>query len=458
MMHPLETLMKEEIIEIKNSPSYALRYRIECKIITPTHQYKALFVDSFALLRDYMNKFSDVLSITAVFGKGTIIHGILPHAKELEALVTLKPLNGKGEPVEAGNIPINEYQYKAVLYENPQDIIKANVGSNHDEKTGNIEDIGYLQLQLINPLQESVRVKTFGGVIRNCNAMDAIRAILTKYSKDEKLDVKHQLKGVDVQDGYAKDIKNHILIPHLSPVIRIPKLIENFVGGIYSTGMQYYLQGNYWYVWSPYNTARYGKDVFSMTVFNIPENKLAEIEKTFRITSNQLIILSTGKVDFKPIEEKELLNNPAGVRFVDSRNVVGGFGEVNDNKLMIDAKKNINEVMDPSIRELNNKNFVNESNVRITDKYLLEYSEMAKRKGAFLQFVWENSADNLIFPGMPLRFIYMNDKQPYQVYGTVVAVDSKFMTETQGAMQRSFRNKTVVSCFVTDKMLDGNLQ
>lgn len=457
-MHPLETLMKEEIVAVKNSGSFTIKYAITCQIVTPSHVYGALFVDSFHLLRDYMNKFSDVLSITAVFGKGTIIHGILPHAKELEAYVTLRPLANVPEYVEQGNVGPIEYKYKAVLYENPQDIIKANIGASHSEHTSNTEDIGYLQLQLVNPVQESIRTKTFGGVIRHSSGLDAIRAILTKFSKLEGVDTSQQIKGVDVQDGYSKEIKEHILVPHLTPVIRTPKIIEDLVGGIYPTGMQYYLQGSYWYIWSPYDTTRYGKDDVSLTVFNIPENKLAEIEKTFRVTDRQLIVLSTGAVDFKPIEEKELPNAPPAVRFVDSRSILGGFGKVEENKLKVDGRENYTAIGDPAVSNLNNKNLAIESQVKITDKYLLEYGEMAKRRGALLQFTWENSVDNLIYPGMPIRFVYMKDKVPHQVYGTVIALDSKFQSESQGMMQRRFLNKTIVSCFVTDNVLERNMQ
>lgn len=457
-MHPLETLMKEEIVAVKNSGSFTVKYSMTCQIATPTHVYGALFVESLHLLRDYMNKFSDVLSITAIFGKGTIIHGILPHAKELEAYVTLKPLANVPDYVEQQNVGPVEYRYKAILYENPQEIIKSNIKTPNSEQMSNSEDIGYLQFQLVNPVQEAIRTKTFGGVIRNCSGLDAIRAILTRYSKLDGVDTSQQIRGVDVQDGYSKDIKEHILIPHLTPVIRVPKIIEELVGGIYPTGMQYYLQGSFWYIWSPYDTNRYGKDDVSLTVFNIPENKLAQIEKTFRITDRQLIVLSTGSVDFKPIEEKQLPNAPPAVRFVDSRNILGGFGKVEENKLKVDGRYNYTEIGDPSVTELNVNNLALESQVRITDKYLLEYGEMAKRRGALLQFTWENSVDNLIYPGMPIRFIYMKEKLPHQVYGTVIAIDSKFQSETQGMMQRRFLNKTIVSCFVTDKMLDQKMQ
>lgn len=457
-MHPLETLMKEEIVAVKNSGNYTVKYAITCQIATPTHIYGALFVDSLHLLRDYMNRFSDVLSITAIFGKGTIVHGILPHAKSLEAYITLRPLANVPEYVEQSNIGPIEYRYKAILYENPQELIKNNLTNTQSEQMSNSEDIGYLQFQLVNPVQEAIRTKTFGGVIRQSSGLDAIRAILTKYSKLEGIDTSQQIKGVDVQEGYTKDIKEHILIPHLTPVIRVPKLIEEVVGGIYPTGMQYYLQGSYWYIWSPYDTSRYGTDTVSLTVFNIPENKLAQIEKTFRITHRQLIILSTGAVDFKPIEEKHLPNTPPSLRFVDSRTILGGFGKVETNKLTIDGRENYTAIEDPAITELNPSNLAVESQVRITDKYLLEYGEMAKKRGALLQFTWENSVDNLIYPGMPIRFIYMKDKIPHQVYGTVIALDSKFQSETQGMMQRRFLNKTIVSCFVTDKLLDKQMQ
>lgn len=457
-MHPLETLINEEVVRVKNSGNFVVKYQIRCQIHTPTHNYGALFVTDFSLLRDYINRFSDVLSITATFAKGTIIYGILPHAKDLECTVTLTPLANVPEYVKMDNVSITEYRYKAVLYENPQDLIKANLGTANNSAVANAEDIGYLQLQLINPVQEALRTKTYGGCIRNTSGAMAILTILTHYSKVPGISPKQVVKGVDVRPGYSIEKNEHILVPHLTPLIRVPRVIEELVGGIYPTGMNYYLQGNHWYVWSPFDTTRYGKDGISMTVINVPENKLAQIEKTFRVTHNQVIILSTGKVDFKPIGDKSITDSPAAVRFVDARKILGEFGRRVGNRLIVSAKDNVNVFQDPDIAKYNRMNFAPEAETRITDNYLLEYGKLAMKKGAFLQFVWESSADNLIYPGMPVRFVYMNGKEPRQVYGTVVAVESAFQSETLGAMQRRFINKSVVSLFVNDKIDDANMQ
>lgn len=457
-MHPLETLMHEEIIRVKNSGNFTVKYDITCVVHTPTHNFGAIMVTDLSLLRDYINKFSDVLSVTAVFTKGIIIEHILPNAKELEATITLKPLASVPDYTPQANTSISEYKFKAILYENPQDIIKSNLNANNGVKMANAEDVGYLQFQLVTPVQEAIRTKTFGGVIRGASGIDAIRAILSKYSKVEGVDNSFTIKGIDVQDGYTKEICEHIAVPHLTPIVRVPKIIEELAGGIYPTGMSYYLQQSYWYIWSPYDINRYGTEAISMTVFNIPENKLAQIEKTFRTTPNQLIILSTGKVEFQSIEEKTLPNEPPAVRFVDSRTIMGGFGETGGNKLVVDARKNINEFQDKEMASLNTKNLATEAETRITDNYLLEYGKLAKRRGALLQFVWEYSVDSMIYPGMPVRFVYMNGNEPRQIYGTVVAVESAFQSITPGMLQRRYVNKSIVSLFVADKIDDNTMQ
>lgn len=457
-MHPLETLIKQEVAQVSASGGYIVKYAIKCELHTPTHNFGAIFVSDMSLLRDYMNKFSDVMSITATFSKATIIKEILPHAKNLEATVTLTPLANVPDYVKLDNVSINQFRCKAYLYENPQDLIKANLGTDTIGNTASADDIGYLQLQLVNPIQDALRTKTFGGVIRNCTGKDAIQAILTKYSQQSGIESRYTVDGVDFQSGYSEEVLEHILIPHLTPVIRVPKLIEELAGGIYPTGMNYYLQGKFWHVWSPYDTTRYGKDTRSMTVINVPENKLAQIEKSFRVTPQQLIVLCTGKVDFKQIAEKNMLNNPAAVRFVDARKILGGIGHTGGNRLVVSAAENINAFQDADMAAYNPNNFAPEAETRITDNYLLEYGKLAKKKGAFLQFAWEHSIDNLIYPGMPVRFIYMNGKMPRQVYGTVVAVESSFTSETKGMFQRRFINRSVVSLFVEDKIDSAEMQ
>lgn len=453
-MHPLDTLMREEFDKIVSSEQFLIKYDIRCVIHAPNEDIDALFVMDFSLLRDYMNNFSDVLSITAVFGAGTVTHRIMPYGKELQATVTLRPLANVPDYVKSQAGSINEFRYKAVLWDNAVSAIESNLQSDTNKNQRDIEDIQAVKIQLVNPLQEQLRAKTFGGMIRNANPMSAIRALLTKFSKLTTIEAQDKVVGVDVTPGYSLEVREHILVPHLTPVIRLPMVINDVVGGLYPTGFQYYLQKNLWYIFSPFNVKAFEKSEYTLTVVNVTKDKLAQVEKTFRITPTQIIVLCTGEVKFTRMSDRAEVNASSGTRFVDAKNILKGYGSTGDNKLRIVRKDNINEFESQSSQSVS---MVKESESRITTNYMNEYSKIAYKKGAMLQFTWSNSVDNLIIPGMPVRFMYMDGTMPKQVYGNVVALESAYVSEIKSVTQKKFTNTTIVSCFVEDVIKNSEM-
>lgn len=119
---------------------------------------------------------------------------------------------------------------------------------------------------------------------------------------------------------------------------------------------------------------------------------------------------------------------------------------------MVNRRKNVNEFIAQSDVTTNPYPYARESADRITTNYLTQYSDIAMRKGAFLQFTWEHSLDNVIQPGMPVRYIYLDTNMPKQVYGTVIAVESTFTQTSDGIVQQRFANKSIVSLFVDDSV------
>lgn len=452
-MHPLDTLIKEEYAKIGSAAQYSVKYDIQCKIHTPNETINALFVMDFSLLRDYVNNFSDVLTITPVFGSGTITQSIMPYGENLDATVTLKPLANVPDYVKSASESIKEYRFKAILFDDGVSAIESNQLSDMSKKQKDIEDISSLRLQLVNPLQINLRGKTFGGILRNTDPMTAIRLLLTKYSIDGALETQHVVKGVNVTRGHTTKVREHIMIPDNTPIIRLPMVVDRIVGGLYPTGFQYYLQKDMWYLFSPFNTKTFETSQNTLTVINVTKDKLAQLEKTFRLTPTQVIILSTGEVKFTRHSYKKEINETTGTRYIDASRVMDSFGSNIGNKFVVNRKDNMNEYTlstDP-------KAIVKESKTKITTAHNNERSMMAYKNGAILQFIWENGSDDLIVPGMPVRFIYMDGLQPKQVYGNVCALESSYITESVGIVQRKFSNKAVISCFVEDKIKQSEM-
>lgn len=454
-MQVLETLIKEEIFKIKQAAQFAVKYDIQLTIHTPNENIRALTVVEYSVLRDYVNHFSDVLAVTAIFGEGTINHRIVPYNKQLEATIRLMPLANVPEYVKLVDLSIKEYRLKAAIYESSVNVIEGNSELANQLKTADNANISEITFQLVNPVQERIRTQTFGSVIRDCSPMDAIIYILTKHSKIQGIDKMFEVKGVDVEDGYANVPRKHISVPHNTPVVSVPYYINKNVGGLYPTGFQYYLQRNHWYVFSPFNTNRFEKADWTITIINVPKNRMGQLDRTFRTTPSQLILLATGGVKYFRFSDKSKMTNSHGVRFVDSKKITEAFGTVEDNKFVVSRADNVNQ-FEQADKTSENKHGVveptpiREATTRIDNQMLNHMSDIAAMRGAFLQIEWESGAEDFIFPGTPIQYIYLDGNMPVQTYGRVVAVEAYYRSDSRGMIERKFSNTTIISCFVND--------
>jgi len=138
-----------------------------------------------------------------------------------------------------------------------------------------------------------------------------------------------------------------------------------------------------WYIYSPFNIKQFHKSFNTLTIVNMPKDKLPGIEVSFRKTGNQVIILATGDTAHIDNSEAQTANLGNGVRFVDSRTIMDGFGEVINNKFVVDRSKNVTQVSNPN--QQRKVNVTTQSNVRITSSYNLEYSELMRKAGSIVQ-------------------------------------------------------------------------
>jgi hypothetical protein len=179
----------------------------------------------------------------------------------------------------------------------------------------------------------------------------------------------------------------------------------------------------------------------------MPKDKLPGIEVSFRKTGNQVIILATGDTAHIDNSEAQTANLGNGVRFVDSRTIMEGFGEVINNKFVVDRSKNVTQVSNPN--QQRKVNVTNQSNVRITSSYNLEYSELMRKAGSIVQCAWESSDVNLLYPGMPVRYLYMDGEQAKEIYGRLIADETKTRQSNRHPTQRIFVNDSVLTLFVS---------
>lgn len=445
-MEVLDTIIERELNEIRGSSQPTIAHGWRLIIKANGKDIHAMYLNSTALTRLYTMNFADELLVEAVFVTGDYEQDIVPYKDQLEATLIKVPYtsNLAGTVDRTKNVSTNVYKAQLLTGGNSATVsgdspLAINKGAS------NKFSISTVGIQLINPVIDSIRKVTFGTVFRDTRPIDAIRYVLAKVARPTTADDAVNIQGVDIAIDPDTEPREHIVVPHTTPIIEVPSSINSNVGGIYPTGFHYYLQNRIWYVYPLYDYQRFEKAKRTLTIMKIPANRLPSMERTYRWTPSQVIALTTKETKHMDISESEQLNGGNGVRFTDASQMMNLY-KVGGNKAVANAKDYVSEVVaDPRDDK---SDMVMPGTSRITDKYNIEYSELARKAGSVIQTIWENANPELLYPGMPVCYVFMDGKVAKQMYGTLHAVETLDSPTSINVGDRRFKTDALLTLFV----------
>lgn len=418
-MEILDTIISREIDTIANSSQPNIAHKWKLIIKANGREINALYVDNVKLDRLYAINFADELRLTAGFVSYDFYQNILPYKETLEATLIKIPMKTHADSEEDKSRQISTNIFRAQLMDGGSPIIEGDTPLAISKEQGKTAEISEVSLQLYNPVLDYIRKKEFGTTFRKTVPMDAVKYILAKITKPATADASVNIEGVDIAPGFSTDIREHLPLSP-SPIAALPYAINDLVGGLYPTGFHTYLQNKIWYVYPPYDNTRFDKTDYTLTLIKIPKNRMPSLERTFRLTKSQLIVLTTRETIHRDMSESNQLNTGNGIRFVDADKIMGEYAKVGGNKAIISAKGNVNEVVS---EEREDGNMVLSTQNLISNDYNKEYSKLALKSGSVIQTVWENCILELLYPGMPVRYIFSDGDQSKELFGTLNAVE-----------------------------------
>lgn len=382
---------------------------------------KASRVTRVNRVRDYANDYAERIAITFEVTQAQHLFDILPFEDNLEATVRYtdhKRAEEWGNPRVA---PPVVYRYKAKLFDNDDRSIGADNPAVTNRSVLERTDLVEVTIQLLDKGLESLRQRTVSGVFHDTTGMGLLIALLTKYSIEATIDADVQIKGVTTAPDASDVVKEQIVIDNLTKIVDLPKVINQNSGGIYPTGFSYFIQDQSWYVYPPYDVERFDKLQKNLIIVNLPKNRLPDIEKVTYHTKDQIIILSTLESQVYDGRERADMNKGNGVRFVDANNMME-FGTVAENKIMVNAADNVNDLL-VGVRKDGVEN-INQSETVITSAKNIELSKLASTQGLYMVIVWEGGDESIIYPGMPVKVLYLEKDEAKSAVGTVVGTET----------------------------------
>lgn len=447
-MEIFETLMRREITQISNAENGHVAHYWVLTIRANGKDYKAIRVDENRTDRLYVKNFADELVITATFILSDYEFGIVPYKDQLEATLIRRTSSLSQGAINA-KIKESIRQYKVQLVDGGTSMsVEGDSPYAQNKGLAAKQSLKTVAIQLINPVIDRIRKQSFGTNFQNTPPMNAIRYILGEVAKGKTDPTNFEIHGVDVVSGHMETPRKHIVLDHISTsLLEAPRKIDEMVGGLYPTGFAYYLQGNHWYCFPPYDVTRFSKARRTVTIIKIPKFRMPGMEKTFRVTQSQVIILTTRETRHADNSEQAQLNDGNGVRFIDARTVMNGYGKKDGNKYDVSMRDNINEIM---LEKRNDKSdMVKGSSAGITEKYNKEHEKLAIKAGSVIQTLWEYSNAALIEPGTPVRYLFANGDKVGELFGVIHAVETLSYPTNVNIGSPRFIEMSLITMFVS---------
>lgn len=440
-----DTSLYQEFSEIAAAGELPVHYYWSCEIHAGgeiVRPYKVLSID---FIRDYDNSYSDNIELQVSIAPGAYAHQVIPFKEDLKVTLKKNPVS-EVKAEENFDLDPEAITLQAFLVDDGNPAIEGNHSQTTDPTTADYMGAITVSLQLVDSAIEQLRMKTVGGVFKDAVPGHVLQALMTLSSKNIAVDANSRVRGVDLAEPSNQQPRKHVVIPHGTKLTRLPSYVQEHCGGVYSSGLGHYLQRGIWYVYPEFDHTRFSRTTRTLSIINVAANQFPGLERTFKYEGGKLIVLSTGEVNYHDDSESLQLNYGNGVRFTNASRVLEGFSTTQRNVTRVSRHENNAEYVARARRNgLNNVYF---SEDRITSNSFKETSKLARRSGAHLELVWENSDGELIYPGMPVRVLYMYKEEVVEVYGTVLRAQTYISAVGTGPSIHRHKSVTNLVLFI----------
>lgn len=389
------------------------------------------------IIRDYELNFTDDVRIRVSLPGGTYVNSVYPFQESLEVIVTDELINTNKRRITT---------YRAVLYDKGDGNLNQSGMGTLDNHALNMSSIVEADFQLISHEIEEIRTLRFGTVFREMLTADIIKSVLNTETRRTNVDGSKLVIGVNMVEPDNLVPRTSVSIPQRTRVVDIPGMVQKEFGGVYSSGLGYYLQNKYWYVYPCYDTTRLAKAENIITIINVPENKFPNIEKTYRVSGKNIVILATGKIRLTDNSQSRQLNLGTGTRYANANRFMEGFAETKSNKTLASRGK-VNSEYNAYSRD-DGKTHAPVSNNAINSNPFYENSKLASRSGGVISLVWENSNPDLIKPDTMVRLLYIADNKVVEKTGIILKCHHFRALNGIGMTEDRYVTSSVLAIFI----------
>ena len=447
-MDLMKTPLGDEVMRIVNSKQGSPNTYVDAVIHTKFGDVPVLRVLNHDIMRDYTTQYSDEITLVAVVPAGQMAYRVTPSRNELEITVSGAPIAQHGGN-EGMSKKVGAQRFRAVLKVSNDATLEASSRELLSETTMDIQNIDVVEFQLFSKAMEQFAMRSCGGIYRKTAVADLIRSLLLQETSVVEVEDEYKPRGIDMVDPVDAAIRDHIVIPHGTMVYDAPGYIHKHCGGIYSAGLSYYYQDDYWYVYPTFDYKRFEEAARQLVIIQVPENKLPSLDYTYMVEGSVVNIVVTGGLSLDDTSDVNKRSSGNGVRFADASKFFEGGVEVKGNKALMSRGKQNNEFV--SSAQKSGLNNVMVSPERISANTMFQASQLASKEGVRIQLAWQNADPSLIRPGMQAKIYYYKDGQVRQLSAIVIGVQVAVGYEGTGLVSGRYHRNVAINLFAANE-------
>lgn len=446
-MDLMATPLGDEITRIINANQGSSNVYIEATIHTNYGDIPALRVVNHDIIRHYPMQYSDEQMITVLVPAGKYAYRVIPSRNELEVTLSDASVNTHGTANNDDDQPIVK-RYRAILKLNNDPNMEGNSREALDEYTMDNRDFEVVEIQLISKAMEQFSSLPCGGIYRRTDASSLIRSLLLKQNAQLAGADDYRPLGVDMVPVVKPLLRDHIVLPHGLLAVDAPGYIHRYCGGVYPTGLSYYYQDDYWYVYPTFDYKRFQQASKQLVIITIPKHKLPGLECTYLQEGSILSVIATGELSFEDNSDQRKRSTGNGVRFADASTMFDAGVDVSENKALLSRGKTNNEFV-TSVQK-SGINILPLAPEGITANRLYQASQLSAKEGVHIQLTWENGDPSLIIPGMQTKLMYYKNGVIRQVYCVVIGIQSSSQWQGNGLVTGRYNRNIGIYLFAAN--------
>jgi hypothetical protein len=409
-----------------------VRFEYSAEVHTVDKDFKVLKVITLDIVRDYVNWFSDYLLIEFILPLGDYVRDFYPYRTNLELTLTRRQLYETGTSPVKNSVP-EVYRYKAVFMpDHPS--FKCGEYDSIPQQRLNLLDTVTVTLQLLNRSLEPLRILTVGGVYKQVTMRKLIYSLLGARSQEVLVDGRPAVEGLDLVEPNNQKTYPQITIPQGTLLTSVPSYLQERSMGVYAGGMGSYLQpfaGKiYWFIYPLFDRTRFNTQTKKLIIYAVPKTRLYGVERTYRLEGNVVYLLATADKVYHDTAEAEYMTDGVGFKMTDAEAIMGKpvlmteEGPVG-NPAQLTYNVGIKQRDD-------GLNFAPVADRSISGNPFAQYAQVLKRSGARIDVEWQNANPDVLYPGMPCKYVFMEGTRLKEYYGVVLYNHLLLQMETPG--------------------------